>query len=270
MLPLQLMVTLALAVLGLAFGSMVNALVWRLHEKRNWVSERSECVHCHHVLGAGDLIPVFSFLFLRGKCRYCHKHISIQYPIVETVVALLFVLSYILWPEAISGAEIAVFALWLLVATGLVALAVYDLRWMQLPTRLIFSLLVLAIVMSLITVIRSDNPLTTALNFGFGSLVGGGIFYLLFIFSKGKWIGGGDVRLGFLLGLLAATPVKSLLLIFVASLLGALLSFILIGFKSMKRHALIPFGPFLVAALFIIQFYGEDIIHWYSRVFLNG
>ncbi len=86
-----------LFVCGLVLGSFVNALVWRIREKRTWVNDRSECVHCHHKLAPLDLIPVVSWLFLRGVCRYCKKPISIQYPLVELATGALFVLSYLLW-----------------------------------------------------------------------------------------------------------------------------------------------------------------------------
>ena len=108
-------------------------------------------------------------------------------------------------------------------------------------------------------------------SFGYieGTLIGGGIFYIIYQLSQGKWIGGGDVRLGFLLGLLASTALRSLLLIFLAALIGALLSFILIAFKKLKKKSLIPFGPFLITSLIIIQLAGTDIINWYTKTFLG-
>src|SRR6185369_16739060 len=96
------MIVFVLVLLGLIFGSFINALVYRIHAGRNWVSERSECMSCHHPLAAKDLIPVFSWLYLRGKCRYCKKPIP-DSPIVELALPALFVVSYLLWTTPLDG-----------------------------------------------------------------------------------------------------------------------------------------------------------------------
>ena len=261
------MIITLLVILGLALGSFVNAFVWRLHEGKNWINDHSECTVCHHKLKAKDIVPVISWLYLRGRCRYCQSKISIQYPIVELSVTLLFILSYIFWPAIISGLQILIFSIWLLILTGLVALAVYDLRYMLLPTRLIYSLLFLAVVSSVIILLISKDPISIIINLLFSTLIGGGLFYILYMISGGKWIGGGDVRLGFLLGLLASSAARSFLLIFIASLIGAAVSIILISIKRLKRKSLIPFGPFLIVALFIVQFWGNNILSWYQGLF---
>ena len=94
----MLMVILGLIIVGLSLGSFVNALVWRLHEGKDWVRARSMCTQCHHELQPFDLVPILSWIWLRGKCRYCHKSISVQYPIIEAMVMVLFLLSYVLCP----------------------------------------------------------------------------------------------------------------------------------------------------------------------------
>lgn len=292
------MVYVFLGVLGLIAGSFVNALIWRLHEQEQTNSKynkasnitgksaktslkraqnttnkpeidlsitkgRSICPNCYHQLKASDLMPVISWLLLKGKCRYCHKPISVQYPLVELATAILFVVSYIFWPVALTGVDTILFALWLIVLTGLVALSVYDLKWFLLPNRIIYPLSAVAGLFALINVIISDNPLTAAINLALAVLIGGGIFYLIYQLSKGKWIGGGDVRLGWLLGALAMTPTKSVLFIFMASLLGTLVSLLMVLTRRFKRHQLIPFGPFLIAGLFITMLWGDQIIDWY-------
>ncbi len=262
------MIIVVLVILGLALGSFVNAFVWRLHEGMKWVNERSECTNCHHKLAALDLIPIFSWLWLKGRCRYCKRSISIQYPIVELSVTVLFLISYYLWPEAISGWQILLFSIWLILTTGLTALALYDLRYMILPTKLIYALSTLAVISTLINIALANNPKISLINALISTLIGGGLFYILYMVSKGKWIGGGDVRLGFLLGLLAATPARTFLIIFIASLIGAAVSIVLMSTKHLKRKSLIPFGPFLIAGLFIVQFWGQQIINWYKGLFL--
>ena len=100
------------AFLGLLFGSFVNALVWRLRKKRDFVKERSECTHCHHVLEWYDLVPVLSWLSLGGKCRYCHKKID-DSPLTEIGVSVAFAISYAWWPFGFSAAGWALLVLWL-------------------------------------------------------------------------------------------------------------------------------------------------------------
>src|SRR5690606_19434383 len=115
MLMNELFIILALALLGVCFGSFVNAAVWRIKKKKNLWSDRSQCVHCHHKLAAHDLIPIFSWLSLKGKCRYCKKPISKQYPFVEVGVMLFFIGSYLFWPYVLVDATSwLLFALWLI------------------------------------------------------------------------------------------------------------------------------------------------------------
>src|ERR1039458_1315039 len=131
----MLMIITILLLIGLCMGSFINALVWRLHEqsvktlkptrtKKTWllrsssdnlsiVHGRSMCPNCRHELSTRDLVPVFSWLALKGKCRYCNKPISLQYPLVELATVLLFIASYLWWPVTLSGAQISIFVLWL-------------------------------------------------------------------------------------------------------------------------------------------------------------
>jgi prepilin signal peptidase PulO-like enzyme (type II secretory pathway) len=272
------MIGTVLILLGLCFGSFVNALVWRLHEQAKLATSkkkrtkeyqalslahgRSMCVYCHHELAAKDLVPVFSWLALRGKCRYCRKPIAWQYPLVELLTTVLFVASYLAWPLRLQGAEWAMFALWLALLVGFMALIVYDLRWMLLPNRLVFPLFAPAALSVLLRsgINSSFQPILSAF---LGVLVGGGIFYLIFQVSAGKWIGGGDVKLGFLLGLILGSGQKAFLLLFVASLLGTLCILPLLATKRIGRTSRIPFGPFLVAGAVVVELWGQRLLDWY-------
>jgi prepilin signal peptidase PulO-like enzyme (type II secretory pathway) len=264
------MIIAVLVALGLCAGSFVNALVWRLHEGNLSVAKgRSMCPNCRHTLAVHDLIPVLSWLSLRGKCRYCGKPISAQYPLVETATAALFAALYIWWPVLITGAQTAIFVLWLGLATGFMALIVYDFRWMLLPDRVMGPVGALAAAIAVVSVAASQQPLEAFLNVILAVLVGGGIFYALFQFSDGKWIGGGDVKLGTMLGLVAGTPARSFLLIFLAALMGSLVSIPLLLTHRMKRTSTVPFGPFLIIAAIIVQLFGHSILFWYQRTFLT-
>lgn len=265
------MIIVFLAVLGLMFGSFVNALVWRLHkqskskkptEKYSITKGRSMCVDCGHTLGAKDLVPVFSWLYLKGKCRYCKKPISWQYPAVELLTAVVFVASYIFWPADFNLVEYLILALWLACTVGFMALIIYDIRWMLLPNKIVFPLYFVALAVLVLRFIQNPE-LSIILGTLAGILVGGGIFYILFQVSKGKWIGGGDVKLGFLLGALAGTAQYSFLLLFMASVLGVLFILPSLLTGKLKKSTRIPFGPFLITGCIIVVLFGNRIITWY-------
>ena len=272
------MVYAVLILFGLCFGSFVNALVWRVHKQENVKSKnkrgkysiatgRSMCVDCGHTLEPKDLVPVLSWLSLRGKCRYCHKSISWQYPLVELLTALIYVLSYIYWPSTLTGYGLFQYCLWLVFVVGLMALAVYDLRWMLLPNRIIYPLLGLAIVQQLVAVIFYGQGLHYLLQVWMSILIGGGMFALIYFVSKGKWIGFGDVRLGTLLGLLLGAPDLAMLMIFVSSILGTILVIPLLLTGKAKYSTKLPYGPLLIVGAVIVRLFGASIIVWYkSRV----
>jgi prepilin signal peptidase PulO-like enzyme (type II secretory pathway) len=279
------MIIAILAIAGLCLGSFVNALIWRLHGQtiensktkpnKRYIAQlsvlkgRSMCPRCKHQLSTRDLIPVVSWLSLKGSCRYCGKPISPQYPLVELATALLFIASYLWWPVALNGAQISIFVIWLVLLVGFVALIVYDLRWQLLPNRILYPLGAVAVAMAAIKVATAAGPAIALLNLILAVVVGGGIFYVLFQVSSGKWIGGGDVKLGWLLGLVAGTPARSLLLIFLAALIGSLCSLPLLLTKRLKRTSTIPFGPFLILAIIIVQLFGASILVWYRQTFIK-
>jgi prepilin signal peptidase PulO-like enzyme (type II secretory pathway) len=275
------MVSIVLILLGLCFGSFMNAFVWRLHqkslpEKQRKASKkelsilhgRSMCVYCGHTLSAVDLIPVISWLGLGGRCRYCRKKISWQYPLVEALTVVMFLVSYWFWPYAFSGWGIAGFVLWLISILGFTTLIIYDLRWMLLPNKIIFPLYGIAAAFVLTRVFdqSSLDPLIGAVG---GILIGGGIFYLLFQISDGKWIGGGDVKLGFLLGALLGSPSSAIIMLFLASLMGTIIALPMVATGKARRSVRIPFGPFLIFGAFIALLSGSDIISWYISVFID-
>lgn len=293
------MIIVALAVLGIIFGSFVNALVWRLRQQELLASSRhdqksktkgqrpkardqkpvvaedlsilkgrSMCPRCHHTLGARDLVPVLSWLSLGGKCRYCHKPISWQYPLVELFTGLFFVVSYLSWPLALHDDGVLQFVLWLAFLVGFMALGVYDLRWFLLPDRIVGPLVALAAAETAANALwlHSFNALWQPVA---GAAIIFGLFWLLYQVSGGKWIGGGDVKLAIVLGLLAGTPLKAFLVIFFASFLGTLVSIpdLARGKQGLKLR--IPFGPYLLLATVVVVLYGTHVANWYQNLFLR-
>lgn len=278
------MIVAVLFVFGLIFGSFVNALVWRLHEqaklnrkkggaarkRREELSiskGRSMCPHCGHELAAKDLVPVLSWLWLRGKCRYCHKPIP-DSPIVELLAGTLFAMSYASWPHGFHGAGLFQFICWLAFLVGFVALTVYDLRWYILPDKIVFPLIGLAVVQVVVLAVLHHTfadlwqPVA-------GATVIFGLFWILFQVSGGSWIGGGDVKLALVLGALAGSPFRALTVIFFASLAGTLFSIpeLLKGKQGLTRR--IPFGPSLLLATYIVVLYGDPISQWYQSLVLR-
>lgn len=277
-----------LIVLGLCAGSFANAAIWRIHEQSklkskkpaNWSADqrmktenlsvlrgRSMCPNCKHQLAAKDLVPVLSWVSLGGKCRYCKKPISIQYPLVEITGALLFLASYIWWPFGLTGfMDYARLGIWLVTLTGLLVLFVYDLKWLILPDAVTLPLIALVIFEIAFRGIFREGPeaIQSAI---LGMLTIGGFFYALFVISKGKWIGGGDVKLGILLGLLLGWP---------AALVGMAIGFysatiivvILMLLKIVKRSQHIPFGPFLIVGAIIAMLFSEQIVGLYYELLL--
>jgi len=269
------MYVLILLILGLCLGSFINAFVFRLHEKNNKkyskvnlsiLNGRSICPNCKHELTPLDLIPLFSWISLKGKCRYCSNHISAQYPIVELITALLFLLSYIYWPYAFGASGMFLLCFWYVLLVGLISLAVYDFKWLILPNKLVLWMTVLWLMCLLIVNLLVDQFYGHLFLCLLSGLIIFGFFYLIFQVSNGKWIGGGDVKIGFLLGLIAATPINSLLIIFLASLLGTFYSLPSIVNKKRKMNSHIPFGPFLILATIAVFIFGARLVAWYSSV----
>ena len=183
-------------------------------------------------------------------------------------MAALFVASYVFWPVQVHGSEVVVYGLWLVLLIGLLALLVYDLKWMLLPNKIIFSLMGIAAVQAVVRVVSAPSPFHALIGTALGVVIGGGLFYVLFQVSGGRWIGGGDVKLGWLLGLITESGEKSLLLIFLAAVLGTLVSVPLLANKRLKRNSTIPFGPFLIIATALVVLFGGQIVHWYNHTFL--
>lgn len=281
------MVILVLIVLGVICGSFVNALVWRVHdqeriqakkhltsadkvrlERLSVLRGRSMCMNCGHELAVRDLIPVLSWLQLKGKCRYCGAKFP-DTPLAELMTPLAFAISYLWWPLNIqTGLQWAIFSLWLACVVGFAALFLYDLRWYVLPNRIVFPLIGLALAFRILLVVLSATPVQVLTSGFWGVFVLAGLFYLLYMVSNEQWIGGGDVKLAVALGLLVGGPMAAMLLLFVASLSGTLLAVGLMIQGKQARGMKVPFGPFLILATIITVLFGSSVIDWYTGLFM--
>jgi leader peptidase (prepilin peptidase) / N-methyltransferase len=248
--------------LGLVVGSAINALVWRLYVGRSWVHGRSECPECGHRLAPKDLVPVVSWLLLRGRCRYCRKPIK-DHPVVELACGIVFALStYVVAPAGALGW--VRLGLWLAAATILLALAVYDVRWMILPDKLTWPLIGLALLSDVIMAILLHGP-RLALGPVTAAVLAGGGFFAIVAGSRGRAMGGGDIKLAAAMGLLLGlkgTVVAMVLAFNCAAIVGVTL----IAMRRRGRRDQIPFGPFLVFGTLVAMWFTQPLVAWYLRL----
>lgn len=259
-----------LGVVGAAIGSFVDALVWRLHTNRNFISGRSECEHCHHKLGALDMIPIVSWLILGGKCRYCRKPIAKLAPLTEVTLAALFVISYMFWPLGFEHwPAVASFGLWLVFLVMLAALFVYDLRWMLLPDKIVLPLICLGLIDAGLRVSLTESPgfSNYLVHISLGAVVLGGLYWLLHLVSKGAWVGFGDVKLGIFMGAVLGWQ-GALLTLVLANLIGFAIVVPGLLLAKLTRKSRVPFGPFLIAGFIVTALFGQRIIDWYLSTFV--
>lgn len=224
------------------------------------VIARSACPKCGHVLSWYDLIPVLSFIFVRGRCRYCKESISFKYPFVEFLTGLVFILPFLKNPPlAVVSAD---FWIAILFGTILVVLSAYDLWYMMIPDY--FSIPAIVGV----GVLQAFVYGFAAFPFLFAALGAAAFFLLQFLISRGKWIGGGDIRLGFLIGLMLG-PLQTLLAFFIAYVGGSLLVLPLLAMGKRGWKSEVPFGVFLSLGAIVAMAWGDRIIVWYLG-FLRG
>ena len=237
---------------GLIVGSFLNCIIYRLEVGKSFLGGHSFCPYCKHELVWHDLIPVFSFLMLKGKCRYCQKPISIQYPLIELTTAILFVLVF-------NSQNLLNTGYLLLTTSFLIIIFVYDLKHYIIPDKVIFP----AILTSFLFLFTTNSLLLNTVLSAFGASF---FFLLIYLISQGQWMGFGDVKLSFLMGLHLGFP-NILVALFSAFFTGAIIGLILIAQNKKTLKSMVPFGPFLVFGTFLAMFYGELIINWYCNLF---
>ena len=236
---------------GILVGSFLNVCIYRIPRHESIVTTPSHCMSCGYGLRWYDLIPVFSWLGLRGKCRKCKAPISVQYPIVEAANGVLWVLVITVCGLTIEG------ILYCLFTSALLVLSVIDFRTYEIPFGINLFIAVLG-------GIRLATDLSGWLSYVLGSVLVSGIFYLAFLITKGRGMGGGDVKLMAAAGLLLGAAK-----VFLAMLLGCALAVVIHSLRmklSGEDHKL-AFGPYLAAGLFLSAVAGEPVITWYLSMF---
>lgn len=245
------MATLVLVVAGSVAGSFVSAWLHRLRTGASVAVGRSACPSCGHQLAWYDLLPLASWLMLRGRCRYCSQRISWQYPALELTLALLFALA----PVGAGGVAVAVY---LAASLLLVAAATYDARWMELPDSISWLLLAIGVLRLVGDSLGTGEWGSVLLNGIVGAAVAGGFFGLQYLLSRGRWIGSGDVILGVAAGLLVGWP-GSLLALVVAYVVGGVVATPLLAMKRRGWSSAVAFGPFIALGTWVALRYGQPL-----------
>jgi leader peptidase (prepilin peptidase)/N-methyltransferase len=280
----------ALALIGLCFGSFAGASVWRLRArqlmqdkacgenvdateykslkkltKTSVSDDRSRCLHCSYTLKWYDLIPLVSWLLLAGKCRKCRTPIGYMEPLIELGMAAFFVLSYAFWPYPLNNSlEIARLILWLVAGIGLGVMFVYDFKWFLLPDQINFAVIGVGFISALTVFIDASDKINTLINIAGSIFILSGIYLALYIYSKGRWIGFGDIKLGLSLGLLLSSWELSFIALFTANLIGVLVVLPAMIVGRLKRDSQVPFGPLLIVGFVIAGLFGHYLLETYS------
>lgn len=242
---------------GAIVGSFLNVLVLRFGTGDSIVHGHSRCMHCGEVLRPYDLIPIVSYLLLRGRCRNCLTTISAQYIVVEMITGMSFFLIYVQNPTLLSIGMLADAALLYGLVAILIAIAVYDVLHFIIPDTFVAA----AGVLALLYVVFSPAVITVHI---FGACIVGGFLFILWFISKGRWMGFGDVKLGLVLGFLL-TPSLAFLGLLLAFWVGAIWGILLIVRNGYQRGAQVPFGPFLIIGTLTSFLIGAEILAWYNN-----
>lgn len=237
-------------IFGLIIGSFINCIVYRFYVGESFIKGRSYCPNCKHQLGFWDLIPIFSFLILKGKCRYCHKKISWQYPLVEIITAITFCLVYFL-----SVPGIIILARNLFFSAVLIIIFIFDFKYLLVADKIVVPSIFISFLLNLIVKMSWQNLLL-------GAIIGSSFFLIQYLISKGEWIGSGDIYIGALMGVMLGFK-NVILALILAYIIGSIVALLLVAFKKEGWKSKIPLGPFLAIGTIISLFFGEKILQWY-------
>lgn len=268
LMELHILISIFIFLFGVCAGSFLNVCICRIPLKKSIVFPPSECPDCHTKLSPLDLIPVFGYIFLKGKCRYCKKPISIQYPLVEFLTGMIWLLVYLRY--GLSVETVALIFLY----TLLIPVTFIDLKYMIIPNGLVLTGFIGGIALSLYHIFINPFSLyqsTLWYTPFLGMVSASGILFVIamvgfIIYKNDGAMGMGDVKLFIPIGLFLGWKL-TLLTLFLAIVMGGFTSLVLLILKIKERKSAIPFGPFIAFATFITGFYGNIILNWYFSQF---
>lgn len=282
-----------LTLFGLCFGSFAGASIWRLRArqlvqdkksgekvdqsefkrinkltKTSLLGDHSRCLNCSYVLKWYDLVPLLSWLSLGGRCRKCHQPIGWLEPLTEIGVAIFFVISFAFWPYPLnSDLQIARLVLWLIAGIGLAILFVYDMKWSILPDKVNFAVIGIGVINTLLVVIMASDKIGVLIGIVGSVAILSGLYWVIYLISRGMWIGFGDIKLGLGLALLLADWRLAFIALFAANLIGCLIVLPSMITGKLKRNSRVPFGPLLIVGFVIAGLTGNYLInHFFNLV----
>ena len=262
-----LIVIALLFTLGSAVGSFLNVLVSRSVANQDWVRGRSVCDHCGKILSPFDLIPIWSFVVYRGKSRCCQQPLSYQHPLVEALTGLLFVWWYVIggiFFQLVSSPMRSVQAgYWLAIAILLLIVAIFDAVYGLVPLVPVYVAMALSVLYRTILYFFGPFTLTSMVEFLTWAIIAWGFFYALYVLTRGRGIGMGDVYLAPLYGLLLGYP-RAIVGIVFSFWLGAIWGIGLILTKRKKLQSTLPFAPFMIAGMAISMVIGKPVLQWWG------
>jgi leader peptidase (prepilin peptidase) / N-methyltransferase len=263
-------------IIGLFIGSFLDVLADRLPRNESVAKGRSHCEKCKKELVWYDLIPLFSFIFLKGKCRYCHARLSAYYPIVELTTGIMFVITFLF---AVNNFQFSIFNFqsiynfqflisliyYLFIVSCLIVVFFTDLKYGIIPDKIIFPAMFITLIFNLQFAISNQFSIFNFLM----SAIGACLFFLfLFLITKGRGMGFGDVKFAFLMGLILGFP-NIVISLYIAFLTGAIIGTILIVWRKKRMFGTaIPFGPFLVLGTLSAIFLGDFLFQNFLKALL--
>ncbi len=238
---------------GIVIGSFLNVVIYRVPKNENIVVVNSHCMNCGYELSWYDLIPIFSWMALRGKCRVCGDKISVQYPLIEALNGVLYMMVFHHFGLSIES------LLYCLMFSALLALSVIDFRTYEIPVGFNYFILTLGL-------IRLVTDLQNWTTYVIGFLAVSVLLYLVYIVTDGRGIGGGDVKLMATCGLLIGWK-----LIILSFLLGCILGSVIhiMRMRVTKEGHVLAMGPYLSLGVALAVLYGEKWISWYLYTVLG-
>lgn len=237
-------------IIGACIGSFLNVCIYRLPRGQSVVYKPSHCPGCDQRLKALDLVPLLSYVLLKGRCRYCNEKISVRYPLVELISALLFVAAYQFW-----GWQWQTLSMWVFFA-ALISAALIDFRHKIIPDEIV----IVGCMLGLPLVFLADKLVDGIIGF-----FAAGLFFLFLAVGSKGGIGGGDIKLSALMGLYLGCP-AIFVAVFSSFLFGGIISILLMALRCKRMKDSVPFGPFMAIGGVVAAFYTDPIIKWYLDV----
>ncbi len=244
---IEVVISIIFGLYGVVIGSFLNVLALRLPLKESVTLKRSHCMTCGHTLSWYELFPLFSYIFLGGKCRHCKSKISIQYPLVEGANGIIYAILFLV--HGISVETI----LYCLCASALLALSIIDWRTQEIPVG--FNIFIL-----LLGLVRLVTDLGNWSQYVIGLFAVSGFLFLLFLITKGRGIGGGDIKLMAATGLLLGWQLN-IIAFLLGCIIGSIIHLTLMAIK--KANRVLAFGPYLSMGVYIAMIWGEQLVSWY-------